>query len=211
MSSRSIKASLWLIALLCVLHTKAGAQNALEPCLRNYADAYHIGINKIINEAVAHPPSLQLTTLPSFEAESGLRLVGTEIYFVQFRSFYWGESQVFDRHGVGHMDFSKPKIATKIRHAPLSAPLARLVEHTYSKAIAKARRSDQMGLDGTSYVFSTSDGSCGWTWSPGPRTRNGRLVELMKRLEEHAAFSAPIDLQRSEKVMMQLLQTIDSD
>lgn len=149
-----MKARLLLFALLGVFHGNSSAQNALEPCLRDFADAYHAGVNKTINDAVVQRSSLQLTTLPSFQPESGLRLVGTELYFVEFQSFYWGESQYIDRDGNGHMNFTKPKIITNTRHAPISATVARRVEHIYSKAIAKAKKSDQMGLDGVSYVFS---------------------------------------------------------
>jgi hypothetical protein len=137
--------------------------------------------------------------------------VGSELYFVELQSSFWGMSQVIDHRGNGHMDFTKPKITPKTRHAPINSALARRVEHVFSKEIMRAKKSGQMGLDGDSFVFSTSDGTCGWAWSPEPRSRNGRLVELMRRLEKHAMFSSPIDLQRSEDAIMRNLKTLEND
>jgi hypothetical protein len=206
-----MKIRLVSLALLGALHGNSIAQNALEPCLQRLADAYHAGVNKTINDVVVRPSTLQLTTIPSFQPESGLRLVGTELYFVEFPSSYWGDSFVVDRHGSGRMDFTKPRIVTKTRHAPLSATNARRVEQIYAKAISKAKKSGQIGLDGVTYYFSTSSGACASTWSPEPRTRTGRLVELVSRLAKHTAFSAAIDLQRSEAAIAKLLQSMESD
>ncbi|MDB5910765.1 MAG: hypothetical protein JWP34_4879 [Massilia sp.] len=205
-----MKTRLLLLGFLWVLHNNAFAQSALEPCLEDFSDAYHGGVNKVIDDAVVRPSSLQLTTFPSFYPESGLRLAGSELYFVELQSSFWGESQFIDRHGNGHMDFKRPKIIPKTRHAPINSAIARRLEHIFSKGITRAKKSDKMGLDGVSFVFSTSGGTCGWAWSPEPRSRNGRLVELMRRLEKHAMFSSPIDLQRSEKAIMRYLEVMES-
>ncbi len=110
------------------------------------------------------------------------------------------------------MNFTKPKIATKTSHAPMSPALARRVEQIYAKTIANAKRSNQMGLDGTSYIFSTSNGACGLAWSPDdPKSQNGRLVELLQRLEKRARLSTQIDLQSSEKSITELLRTMERD
>jgi hypothetical protein len=206
-----MKACLLAFALGGVFQGSCGAQNALEPCQDELADPYHGAVGQVIDKAVARPASLQLTTFPSFEAESGLRLAGTELYFVEFKSSYWGESQYLARDGSYRMDFSRPKILTKVRHAPLSAGLAQRVERAYAGSIAKAKKSDWMGLDGVIYLFATSNGACAVAWSPKPRTPNVRLVELMARLEKHTAFSVPLDLQRSEKGISRLLQAIENN
>lgn len=198
-----------LAALMAALHGSARAQSSLELCGQDFADGYHTGVNKRIDAAVALKPSLLLTTFPSFEKESGIRIAGSDIYFVEFRNQFWGESYVVDRKGVGHMDFTKPKGAVTARHAPLAASITDRIVRLFSKAISEAAHSDRMGLDGTAYVFSTPDGACGWAWSPAPESRNGRLVELARRLESHTKFSSPADLQRSEKSIVRYLDAIE--
>jgi hypothetical protein len=206
-----MKACLLAFALSGVFQGSCGAQNALEPCQDELADPYHSGVGKVIDKAVARPTSLQLTTFPSFEAESGLRLAGSELYFVEFKNFFWGESQHLALDGSYRMDFSRPKTLTKVRHAALSAGLAKRVERAYAGSIAKAKKFDARGLDGTIYLFATSSGACAVAWSPKPGTRNARLVELMERLEKHTAFSVPLDLQKSENSISRLLQAIENN
>lgn len=199
-----------LVMLAGIPH--ANARATLQPCDSMDANPYYAGVNRIISGAVRQPSQLQLTTLPSFSEESGVRIVGDDIYFVQFRSFYWGEaSPRLDGPGDGHMNFTKPKIATKTIHAPMSPALVRRVEQIYAKTIANAKQSNQMGLDGTSYIFSTSNGACGLAWSPDSKSQNGRLVELLQRLEKHAGLSTQIGLQSSEKSISELLRTMERD
>ncbi len=188
----------------------SAAQNSLEPC-REAGDPYHAAVNRIIDKAVAKPARLQLTVFPSFETESGIRLVGSDVYFVEFQSSHWADSIVADGRGSYHMDFSKPKIVTKVHRASLNAGVADRIQQVFTKAIVEARSPGEGGLDGVSYVFSTSSGQCGSAWSPGPQTRNGRLVQLMERLARHAGFTAPLDLARSEKSLARLIKKIEAD
>jgi hypothetical protein len=197
------------LVLLGFFQSAAVAQGSLEPCRQDFTDGYHVGVNKVIDGAVAAPSSLQLTTCPSFQAESGLRLVASTIYFVEFQTAFWADSYVVDRKGNGRMDFAKPRTVAKSRNAQLSADTAQRIEHLYSQAIADARKSDRMGLDGTAYVLSTAKGACAWAWSPEPDSQNGRLVELLQRLEAHTKFSSSMDLQRSEKAIIRLLNAIE--
>jgi hypothetical protein len=206
-----VKAWLLPLALFGTCQSICRAQNALEPCHDQFADPYYARVVKTIDDAVMQPSSLQLTTLPSFEPESGVRLVGTELYFVQFKSFFWADSYHRARDGSYRMDFARPKIATRVRHAPLSSTLARRIEQVYAAAVAKAKNADWMGVDGVTYAFSTSNRACALAWSPKSGTSNGRLVALLERLEKHAGFSTPVDLQRSEQAMVRLLQTIESN
>ncbi len=198
-----------LFVLLLAFQGSASAQNSLKPGGQNAEDGYHAGVNRRIAAAVALQPSILLTTFPSFQTESGVRLVGVEIYFVEFQKQFWEESYVSDRDGGGHMDFSKPKGAIRIHHAPVDASVAARIVRIYSKAIADARNSGHGGLDGTSYVFSIPGGACARAWSPEPETRNGRLVELLRRLENHAKFSTPMDLQESEKAIVRYLNNVE--
>jgi hypothetical protein len=64
-----MKERLLLLALFGVLHSNAGAQNSLEPCQGDFSDEYHAGVNRVINDAVVNPSSIQLTTFPSFRPE----------------------------------------------------------------------------------------------------------------------------------------------
>jgi hypothetical protein len=107
------------------------------------------------------------------------------------------------------MDFGKPKTVVKTRHARLSIGVARRIEHIFIRAIAEAKGSDRIGLDGEAYVFSDRSGACAWAWSPEPNSPNDRLVKLMRRLEMHTKFSAPVDLERSEKAIIRYLDEIE--
>ncbi|GEM_PF-3378004 len=203
--------TLLLLLLLEVFQSSASAHDALEPCRDERNDPYHTRVNGLIDKAVGKPSSIRLTTYPSFASESGLRIVGNELYFVEFARSFWDESfEQVSKHEY-RMNFKKPDIRTRTRHAPLSALAADRIRRVYASAIAQPKESGHMGLDGVSYVFTTSDGACAWTWSPEPSTRTGRLVELLKRLEKHATLSLPIDLQRSEKNIMQLVRVMEAD
>lgn len=197
------------LVVIGFFQSAALAQGSLEPCRNDFTDGYHVGVNKVIDDAVAAPSSLQLTTFPSFQAESGLRLVASRIYFVEFQTSFWGDSYVVDRAGNGHMDFTKPRTLAKLRSAQLSADTSQRIGRLYSKAIDEATKSDRMGLDGTAYVLSSAKRACAWAWSPEPSSQNGRLIELMRRLETHAKFSSAMDLQSSEKVIIRLLNAIE--
>ena len=204
-----MNAGLLILMLAGLLHSVCSAQDALEPCSRERANPYYDGVNQVISAAVGQQSSLLLTTLPSFEPESGVRLVGAKVYLVEFRSSFWAESNHVNRQGIGRMDFTKPAIKTRTRHAPIDAALARRIELVYSKAIANAKKLEQVGVDGVSYLMSTSNGACASAWSPRPRTPNDRLIMLLRRLERHATLSAAIDLRRSEREIAHLLYAID--
>lgn len=206
-----MKKNAHVLVLVALLHGSASAQNALERCNEVFSDPYHTGVSNFINGAVTQPSRLQLTTFPSFEPESGLRLVAAGIYFVKLQSSFWGDSYICNRKGVCRMDFTRPKARTKVSYAPLSAQVVNRVERVYAKAIGQAKNSRNMGIDGTIYIFSTPNDACGWVWSPEPLSTTGRLIQLMQRLEKHTAFSAPADLQRSEKALVQLLATLERD
>jgi hypothetical protein len=191
--------------LAALIPCAAHAQSALAPCNGQSSDDYFAGVNRITDRAVKQPFQLQLTTLPSFQSESVLRLAGSEIYLVQFRKFYWAEANSLDRSGAMRKDFSKTQIPVKVRHAPLSGELAQRVLQAYLAAMASAKSTEQMGVDGVSYIFTTPDKACAQAWSPAPDSHNGRLIELLTLLEKHAGYTAPADLQKSELAITQLL------
>jgi hypothetical protein len=200
------KFSFLLIFISLVLCDRACSQNALEPCEREFLSNYYSGVDKIIDDAIGQPARLSITTLPSFHAESGVRIVGMNVYYVRFSSSFWSESSFFDeKSGRGGHDFFKPKMRTMVRYAPLKPELAARVAETYAAAIAVTKKSGRLGLDGVSYYFSMPDAGCGQAWSPDSDTFNYRLVELSELLAKHATLPNPQALQRSEKKISRLL------
>lgn len=196
----------WSLLLMAV-PGHCSAQAFLEQCPSKTANPYFDGVNQVIEAAVQQPASLLLTTFPSFENESGVRLVGNEVVFVAFRSSFWKAS--YPPSGQGRMDFGKPRIKTDTHRALIDARLARRIENIYAVALGRANKLDQAGLDGVSYRISNSTGACAWAWSPAPRTQNGRLISLISHLERHSKLSAKRDLQRSEWEIKKLLDLID--
>ncbi len=197
------------VFLACAFGVRVTAQEALEPCRDRFNDPYHAAVKRVIDNAVAKPARLLLTTVPSFEAESGLRLVGNEIYHVEFPTSFWYES--YPKGENGRMDFTKPRIVGKVRRASLSQDVANRVEQVFANAIAKSKDSGWAGIDGVSYIFATPDNRCAQAWSPKPGSRNGKLVQLMQRMEKHTSFTSPNDLQRSEKSLVRLLEALEKD
>lgn len=197
-----------IVAFAFILCGTPAAQSTLEPC-REAGDPYHAAVNQVIDKVVAKPSRLQLTTFPSFQTESGIRLVGSDVYFVEFQSSYWGDSVAEEGGGSYHMDFRKPRPITKVRRAPLGAAAAERIHRVFTKAIMESKGPGPGGLDGVAYVFAAPGGKCGGTWSPDPQSRNGRLVQIMDRLARHASFTAPLDLARSEKSLLRLLSEIE--
>lgn len=198
------------IALLAAFPCTAGAKDVLDPCSQEQITPYHRAVNNVIDSAVGRPASLQLTRFPSFEVESGIRLAGTELYFIKLKSSFWADSVRKTGVGSWHMDFTQPKPVTRVSHVTVDAGLARRMEQVYADAIAAAGRADETGLDGESFVFALAGHGCGTTWSPRPGTRNARLVELMERLQRHATLSTPIDVRRGEKALVKFINTLET-
>lgn len=194
--------SLLTVLIIVLAPVTALAQSALEPCEMEFLGDYYRGVDRIIDDALGGTPRLSLTTLPSFSPESGVRLFGENIYFVQFGSSFW---YGVDRSRRGHDDFSLPKVKTRIYRAKISPLIAERIEQAYTAAIESSRKSDRMGLDGVSYRFTRPGIGCGEAWSPDPDTSNAKLVELVELLAKHAKLSKPREMQRSEEAMAALL------
>ena len=180
----------------------------IEPCKSKFMGDYYRGVDEIIDKAVGRQSQLSITTIPSFSAESGLRLVGNDIYFVQLKTSVWANSFVMDGPGRGHNDFSSPQAATLVYRAALSPEIASRVKQLYRNAITNAKKSDRMGLDGVTYRMAVPAGGCGETWSPEPQSPDGRLVELIQLLSAHARLSQPRAMQRNEEAIVRLLTTM---
>lgn len=203
--------TLLLSTLIGLFHCAASAHSALEPCPTVPPNPYYDGVNRVIDKSVGRLTSLHLTSLPSFAAESGVRLVGTDVCFVQFRAQFWSESVRPQRDGSYRMDFTKPNIITRVRHAPLSPAVMKRVEDVYARAASTAKKQNIMGIDGEIYLISTPGIACALAWSPHLETANGRLITLMHRLGVHATLSAPRQLQRSERDIARLLNNLEND
>ena len=203
--------NLLLPSLIGLFHCVASAQSALEPCPTAPPNPYYDAVNRIIDKSVGKPSSLHLTSLPSFAAESGVRLVGNDVYFVQLRAQFWSESVRHQRDGSYRMDFTKPNIITRVRHAPLSLAVMKRVEGVYARAASTAENQKNMGVDGEIYLISPAGMACAFAWSPDPNTASGRLITLMQRLGVHATLAAPRQLQRSERDIAKLLNILEND
>jgi hypothetical protein len=200
--------SLLLILTIGLLCNRSYAQTALKPCELEFLGDYYRSVDRTIDDAVGRSPQLSLTTLPSFWAESGVRLVGTDVYFVKFESSFWAAANTYGSSGRGDMDFSSPRIQTKVYRAAISPEIASRIEQIYANAIASARKSKRLGLDGVSYRFSIPHAGCGEAWSPNPGSPNAHLVQLSELLAKHAKLSKPRDMQHSEQLIVQLLTNI---
>ena len=199
--------ALLLIAAAACAADSARAQT-LEPCEIEFLSEYYRGVDSIIDHATGRPAQLSLTVLPSFFAESGVRLVGNDVYSVELKSSYWEKTQSMDSSGHGHMDFSSPQAASDVFHAPLSPEIVARIKQLYIRAISAATKSDRRGFDGVSYRFSDPSVGCGETWSPDQDSPDGRLVELVQLLAEHAKLSKPRTMQRSEESIVRLLNSM---
>lgn len=177
---------------------------ATEPCSR-FMPEYHSGVDRVIDAAVGKPARLAITTLPSFTPESGVRLVGGDVYFVKFEKMFWAESQ----KGGGRMDFSAPRIATSVHVAPLSADLANAIERLFGRSIAAAKPTNITGIDGTAYRFVVSGAGCGQAWSPSKGSRDYGLVELGALLEKHAQLLSASERRNSESAIARAIRGLD--
>ena len=199
---------LFILAIGCFCN-RSYAQSALEPCDLEFMAGYYVGVDRIIDDAVGRPAELAITTFPSFHAESGVRLVGADIYFVDFKSSFWTQGALMEgKSGRSRTHLSKPRIKTSVHVASLSQETAGRIARTYAVAIANARKSNSIGLDGISYHFSTPKAGCAEAWSPDAGSHNARLVELFELLSKHARLSKPRQLQSSEQSIVLLLSAI---
>lgn len=81
-----------LLGSACLVSSPAFS---LEPC--QPTDDYVSGVNKIIDNAVGQRSQFALTVIPSFHPEYGIRMVGNDVYLVELKTSFWGDSVVSDR------------------------------------------------------------------------------------------------------------------
>jgi hypothetical protein len=189
--SRPIQKSLILIFAVC-LYRYAGA---LEPCDK-YFEKYSFAVERAADTAQKDPNSVTVTTLPSFRPESALRIANNAVFLIEFNSSIWYEG--FARDGVS------PKLGLKMSTAPLSPSLATRLAQTFSRQIGGAKPSDRRGLDGVTYRFSTPEAGCAQTWSPDESSVDGKLVQILNLLEEHARIGGPSSAAREQPISSKL-------
>lgn len=193
---------------LAFVPISADAQSSLEPCADFLGD-YYRGVDRAIDRAVVGTPRLSITTFPSFSPESGVRLAGDSVQLVELDSSFWYDSTRIDGRGRGRHEFSATRVKTRLYRARVSARLSKRIENAYSLTIARARKSDRMGLDGVTYRFARPGVGCGEAWSPEPGTPNARLVELSELLARHAKLSMPWMIELSEQAIAKSLDRIE--
>lgn len=180
--------------------------HALEPC---DPAAYFTNVGRTIDVAVNGQPRFAVTTFPSFEAEHGVRIVGSIVYSVRLSASFWDSSVVNDTARRYHHDFSKPRVKTSVEMATLTPELANRIIRVYANAMTRTGASDRQGLDGTTYYFEMPRIGCRKTWSPTPDSPNGQLVELAELLAAHAESRRSFISGRSEQKIVQKLIEIE--
>ena len=199
-----------LVALFAIA-LASGASDAqdLEPCDAQALVGYDAAVDAIIDKTVGSAASLSVTTIPSFKPESGLRLVGPSVYFVQFQTSLWDQGIRHDGEAIEEVEFSSLPIRARARSAAIAPALAKRIEAVYAKAIAAARASERGGMDGETVRFSIPGIGCGSIWSPEPGTRGAQLVELQQQLARHVHLSTDDDQPRSEEMIAHLVQALE--
>jgi hypothetical protein len=146
---------------------------------------YESRVEAISRGAMPGEVEFWVTVIPSFQPEWG---VGTSAdgghYFVThvvFQRSLWADSLVESGPTAMAYDFSKPRVGTVARTSSISAELYQALRSEWNRSIDGARPAEGLGLDGMTYKFQ-SPGRCASTLSPGPETRNGKLVDLVMAL-----------------------------
>jgi hypothetical protein len=194
---------LLLLVLACLTVCPVSAMGPCRP-----ANIYVAAVDKVIDHTVGHPAELALTVFPSFEAEYGVRLIGSDLYVVQLNPSLWASSVVADRSGSYHHDFRNAHAAASLHKATLSPEVATRIRQKFALVISKAKASGTIGIDGTIYRFVLRANGCAETWSPAPGSADEQLVDLTELLVKHAGLASPHFKRRSEEQIQRVLSGI---
>ena len=198
---------LLLISGYCT-STALSAQETLVPCDTEFLSGYYKGVDLIIDQAINQEPEISLTVIPSFFPEDGIRLMSNRVYYVQLKSSFWEQARFLESGWVKRATKTVKKIKTESFNASLDPILVDRIKLTYKNAIAKAKETDQFGLDGVTYRFSIPDAGCGETWSPEKSSPNGQLAALYDLLVSHSKLTTHDDIHKSEKSIKEFLNTL---
>lgn len=182
-----------LIALITLVGlTFAGnamGQEYLTPCdssLRAYTDR----VDTIAHRAMPGKLKLSVTVIPSFTPEWSIGITSDKdvlyLTYVVFDQSLWDSSWVPARRSH--------KNDPSAGHATPEATTVRITQNLYAallsewqKSIGRARPSRLLGLDGVTYRFELPTNQCASTWSPAPKTRDRKLVNIVQELRELAS------------------------
>lgn len=183
---------------------------AVEPCDSGFLSGYHHKLDRVIDEAVSGIPQLSITVIPSFYAEWGVRVVGNDVHVAHLESSLWEQSHLTDWLQPLDKDSASPRIPTLVHHAPLKPDTSTRVRDFYGSVLAHARDSSGVGSDGVIYQFTLPGVGCKQAWSPEPKSTEAHLVKILQLLADHARLNAPDAIQRSEEVIIRVLDELTS-
>jgi hypothetical protein len=170
--------------------------DGLSPC-----DAQGIEQIQDINRAL--PPGQQseadvsITVFPSFSLPKGIRIAGTSAF-----AFRLGPSP--DEKGAVMRGVSRTHRIEVARHFSLSPGTASAIRRALSEDIRHAIAENELGLDGTTFVFQVKGGGCAQTWSP-ETTRAGAWAALadalLRMADRESAADGEAELRRQIEVL----------
>lgn len=163
--------------------------------LYDYQIEYYYKVRKVLFTDLSASPEIRFQVMPSFTPENVL-----DIEYDAQTSTYYLVYHICDEMIWYHKDWENIKVH-KFK-VELDKASVDLVKSVFSTAIAQTKyeKSRILGLDGTTYYFSSYDFGLqtGTTWSPSKTSNMGKLVAIGKQL---------ITLARSQTATV----TIDGD
>ena len=180
-----MKCPLLAIAVVYTASTCAVAEDHLAPCNDDFLGEYERRVEAITQAAMPGPADFWVTVIPSFTPEWSVGVSTVEgrslLTYVVFDRSFWHSSWVETAPESAINDPSKGHARAKAKTATISAALDEALRSEWDRSVNAARKSEMLGLDGETYNFRLP-GKCASAWSPGPSTRNGKLVELVEEL-----------------------------
>lgn len=149
----------------------------------------------------------QVLTIPSFQREWVVYVIREEgkpptvIYKTMKKHLWWEMMSTIEKQSEGQVVFGVPTqikalsgLEKKVEafSAPISEKTARLLADAWTAMLLRVRYprpNNMMGLDGTTYyVAHVETGKGVWsgnTWSPGPRTNTGILIQIAEDMKNY--------------------------
>jgi hypothetical protein len=204
-----------LVAASSVPLAAAGQRSAeLQPAESalgtfDFHAAYLMGIRATLLAGATDSPYLRMVCLPSFSVEWAISVGTPEAR--EARVEYRVVNEKIWQHE------NPQAIRTTVHEATISRETAELLHRAWHGMLRRTRYpppSDTIGLDGTSYDFTSFQRGTGQmegtTWSPSEVSRTGQLVALGDALRE-LALSAPSERPAMEQAILQRAQALLDD
>ena len=168
----------------------------LSPC-----DHYPDEIDALIQKDLPAPASVSITVFPSFSQPRAVRIVGDNLYYF-----------VLDFPLYERGDRPPPKLNTEgvptIHRSRISRTVAAELAAVLGSDIAHANAELPLGLDGTVFLFRTSDRNCGMAWSPDRGSRALSFVEIFDLLANHAKASSPAEAAAKDREILRIIKSL---